>query len=64
MTSNGAEESGLKLCQRVRFRLHTRKNFFTKRIFKPWNRLLRKALELPVLEPFKKGVAVSLRVMV
>jgi len=47
-----------------RFRLDIRKNVFTKRIVKPWNRLPREAAELPSLEVFQRCVEVVLRDMV
>jgi len=41
--------------------LAIRKNYFTKRVVKHWNRLLREAVESPSLEVLKRRVDVALR---
>ena len=55
VTNDGTRGDGLKL-HHWRFRLDIRKNFFTERVMKHWNRLSRESLEV-----LKRYVDVALR---
>jgi len=63
VTSNRTRESSLSWRQ-GRFRLDIKKNFFTERVIKQWNRLPRELVESPSLEVFKKHTDIALSDMV
>jgi len=63
VTNDRMRGNSLRLHQGM-FRLDIRKNFFTERVIKHWNRLPTELVEPPSLKVFERRVDVALRDMV
>jgi len=62
VSSHKRHGNGSKLCQ-VGFRLDIRKQFFTERVVKHWNRVPREMVDAPSLAVFKRHLDNALNVL-